>query len=213
LDNLRDCKPSRIITVFGCCGDWNREKRAYMGEVAHYKSDIVILTNDNPRSESPKDIIRDIVAGWPDALLLRHSWFIYPWYQDISRLPLWVSDQILWAQSEVGRYIIEDRYIALRCAIYIAHKEDIVLITGKGSDDYQEWAGYHIFESTGKAEKENLLRSKKLFKSWFDDRVECKNALSKLQLIDTMFPELDRSILPWTWRGLHRRHPLDDWNY
>jgi len=135
LDVVRECKPSRIITVFGCSGDNETQKRAYLGEIAHFKSDIVIITNDNPRSELPEEIIKEIVAGWPDDILLRYNWFLYPWYQDVGRLPVWYNDQTLWAQSDLRRYVIEDRYLAIRCAIYTAQKDDVVVIAGKGNND------------------------------------------------------------------------------
>lgn len=60
---LRNFPHSRIITVFGCGGDRDKEKRPVMGDIASQLSDIVILTSDNPRSEKSLDIIDDILSG------------------------------------------------------------------------------------------------------------------------------------------------------
>ncbi len=54
---------NRIITVFGCGGDRDKTKRPLMGEAVAGKSDIVIVTSDNPRTENPDDIINDIIPG------------------------------------------------------------------------------------------------------------------------------------------------------
>ena len=54
---------NRIITVFGCGGDREREKRGEMGKIAADYSDMVVVTSDNPRNEEPMDIIRDIVGA------------------------------------------------------------------------------------------------------------------------------------------------------
>lgn len=53
----------RLITVFGCGGDRDREKRPMMGDIASQNSDLVIVTSDNPRSEDPEAIVKDILAG------------------------------------------------------------------------------------------------------------------------------------------------------
>ena len=63
LTALRELKPRRIITVFGCGGDRDKTKRPLMGKVACENSDILVITNDNPRSENPERIIEDILAG------------------------------------------------------------------------------------------------------------------------------------------------------
>ncbi|GJQ57297.1 MAG: UDP-N-acetylmuramoyl-L-alanyl-D-glutamate--2,6-diaminopimelate ligase [Candidatus Scalindua sp. AMX11] len=63
LDTLRKLTSGRLILVFGCGGDRDREKRAEMGRIADLNSDIFWITNDNPRSENPKGIIADIQAG------------------------------------------------------------------------------------------------------------------------------------------------------
>lgn len=184
--------------MFGCGGERDKGKRAYMGEIAHFKSDMVIVTNDNPRREKPDQIIRDIVAGWPEKVRKAHGWMLHPWHQDIIRLPEWYRDQALWAQGEQRRYVIEDRYMAIRSAIYTAQKDDVVVIAGKGHEDYQEW--------------EDPENPGKLAKGWFDDRVEARNALSKLPYIQNLVPGLNRSEMPWMWPGQRRLHPLDDWD-
>ncbi len=60
---LSDFPKNRIITVFGCGGDRDREKRGEMGRIAALYSDMVIVTSDNPRNEDPHDIIEDIISG------------------------------------------------------------------------------------------------------------------------------------------------------
>jgi UDP-N-acetylmuramoyl-L-alanyl-D-glutamate--2,6-diaminopimelate ligase len=64
LDTLRSLEPRRIITVFGCGGDRDRSKRPLMGSVAAQRSDLVIATSDNPRSESPSGILDEIAQGF-----------------------------------------------------------------------------------------------------------------------------------------------------
>jgi len=63
LGSLRHLAKNRLIIVFGCGGDRDRTKRSLMGKAAAQLSDFVILTSDNPRSENPADIVRDIEAG------------------------------------------------------------------------------------------------------------------------------------------------------
>lgn len=67
LDTLNEVKKGRLITVFGCGGDRDRSKRAKMGKIASKLSDMVILTNDNPRTEDPEKIIEDILEGFESA--------------------------------------------------------------------------------------------------------------------------------------------------
>lgn len=63
LKTLKELKPRRLITVFGCGGDRDRGKRPLMGGVADRLSDLAIVTSDNPRTEDPDEIIRQIVSG------------------------------------------------------------------------------------------------------------------------------------------------------
>ncbi|HHV80002.1 MAG TPA: UDP-N-acetylmuramoyl-L-alanyl-D-glutamate--2,6-diaminopimelate ligase [Firmicutes bacterium] len=60
----RELGPERIITVFGCGGDRDRSKRPIMGEVVSRLSDYAIVTSDNPRSEEPEEIIKEILPGF-----------------------------------------------------------------------------------------------------------------------------------------------------
>jgi UDP-N-acetylmuramoyl-L-alanyl-D-glutamate--2,6-diaminopimelate ligase len=100
----------RVITVVGCGGDRDKTKRPVMGEVACEHSDQAIFTSDNPRSEDPQQILKDMEAGLNTAAKRK---FI----------------------------AIVDRREAIKTAVSLANKEDIILIAGKGHEKYQEMKG------------------------------------------------------------------------
>lgn len=100
----------QIITVVGCGGDRDKTKRPVMGEVSCEHSDRVIFTSDNPRSEDPQQIIRDMEEGLSTAAKRKY----------IS---------------------IADRKEAIKTAVSMAKREDIVLVAGKGHEKYQEIKG------------------------------------------------------------------------
>ncbi|MDA8389103.1 MAG: UDP-N-acetylmuramoyl-L-alanyl-D-glutamate--2,6-diaminopimelate ligase [Nitrospiraceae bacterium] len=103
--------PAKIILVFGCGGDRDRGKRPEMGRIAAGMADFVIVTSDNPRSEDPLSIIDQIGKGMDDVKAGGKTLFI------------------------------PDRAEAIRRAILSAGRADIVLIAGKGHEDYQEING------------------------------------------------------------------------
>ena len=105
LKTARDLTDGRIITVFGCGGDRDKTKRIPMGRVAGENSDVAIITSDNPRTEDPLEIIREIEVG----------------------------------VKETGTQyeILADRRDAIFRAIALAKPGDVVIIAGKGHENYQ----------------------------------------------------------------------------
>ena len=102
-------KPARILTVFGCGGDRDKGKRPKMGAIAAKFSDVVFVTSDNPRSEEPASILQDIQEGM----------------------------RSLSSQKRAGHRMIVDRRTAIHQAIGEAQTGDMVIIAGKGHEDYQ----------------------------------------------------------------------------
>ncbi len=105
---IRQFAEGKVITVFGCGGDRDRGKRPLMGGIAAAYSDFVFVTSDNPRSENPEAIMRDIEPG------LANSGY------DKSRYAF-----------------VADRRTAIARAIEMANPRDVVLIAGKGHETYQ----------------------------------------------------------------------------
>ncbi|HIT33828.1 MAG TPA: UDP-N-acetylmuramoyl-L-alanyl-D-glutamate--2,6-diaminopimelate ligase [Candidatus Faecousia intestinigallinarum] len=109
LASVRSYCKGRVIVVFGCGGDRDPMKRPIMGRIGVENSDLAIITSDNPRSENPLDIIRDIVRGIPEGK---------------------------------NTYItMENRPQAIRYALDIGEKNDIIVLAGKGHETYQEVCG------------------------------------------------------------------------
>jgi len=116
LTTLKEYKPGRIVTMFGCGGNRDRNRRFEMGEVSSKLSDLTVVTSDNPRNEEPMAIIEDILQGTLKGL---------------------------------GEVItIPDRQAAIRFCIEHARKGDVIILAGKGHEDYQEIKGvkYHMDE-------------------------------------------------------------------
>ena len=63
LSTFKECDKNRLIALFGCGGDRDKTKRPIMGEIAVRNADYVIVTSDNPRTEDPTEIIKDILVG------------------------------------------------------------------------------------------------------------------------------------------------------
>lgn len=103
LKTAREFTKNRLISVFGCGGDRDKEKRPIMGKIGSDLSDIAIVTSDNPRSEEPMDIINNILKG-------------------ITK----------------DNYLVnENRKEAIKTALSLAKEGDVIVIAGKGHEDYQ----------------------------------------------------------------------------
>ena len=105
LKTLKPVTRGRLIALFGCGGDRDKLKRPIMGRIAADNADLVVVTSDNPRTEDPDEIIREIVAGMKD-----------------KRTPT---------------KVICDRRKAIAWAIDNAASGDVLLLAGKGHEDYQ----------------------------------------------------------------------------
>jgi len=102
--------------VFGCGGDRDRAKRPLMAQAVARWSDRIVVTSDNPRSEDPRRILDDVETG-------------------LAKLRRVEPDAL---DAETGCYVVaEDRREAIRAAIGIARTGDMVVIAGKGHEDYQ----------------------------------------------------------------------------
>jgi UDP-N-acetylmuramoyl-L-alanyl-D-glutamate--2,6-diaminopimelate ligase len=111
-------KPQRIITVFGCGGDRDRHKRPVMGEIAARHSQLAIVTSDNPRTEDPHVIIAEIERG----------------VQQVHPRRLSEAEA---RQGERGYLVVPDRRQAIRLAVSLLAAGDLLLVAGKGHEDYQ----------------------------------------------------------------------------
>jgi murE/murF fusion protein len=128
----------KMICVFGCGGDRDQGKRAIMGEIAGRNCDVVLITDDNPRTESPAAIVAQIVSG------IRASGLP-------ERTPSWL---MLSKVEDKGFIVLHDRAAAISAAIDAATGEDIVLVAGKGHERYQQAvAGRRFFDDCLEAEK------------------------------------------------------------
>lgn len=106
LKTVKQYTIGRVICVFGCGGDRDKQKRPVMGEISGRLADYTIITSDNPRTEIPEDIINQIEEG---------------------------------TKKTKGNYeCIIDRKEAIKKAIFMQNKNDIVIIAGKGHEMYQE---------------------------------------------------------------------------
>lgn len=114
LSAARAMSADKVIVVFGCGGDRDRSKRSLMGEAAGALADLAIATSDNPRSEDPGDILKQVESGLAKVV------------------------------SRGEYQVIEDRRHAIRAAIETARPGDVVVIAGKGHETGQEFADRKI---------------------------------------------------------------------
>ncbi len=120
LATLGEIATGRIITVFGCGGDRDNGKRPIMGKIAATMSDLAIVTSDNPRSEEPGLILAQIRAGIEPLGIREYG-----------------RHEVADGCGEKGFILVENRREAIELAIAHARGNDIVLLAGKGHEDYQ----------------------------------------------------------------------------
>jgi UDP-N-acetylmuramoyl-L-alanyl-D-glutamate--2,6-diaminopimelate ligase len=124
LGAVRPLARGRVIAVFGCGGDRDRGKRPLMGEIAGRLSDFVVVTSDNPRTEDPLAVVGDVEAGVAKTGMKK---------VDAASFP----DRISEIETQPGYCVEVDRRRAIRIALGTARSGDVVLIAGKGHEDYQ----------------------------------------------------------------------------
>lgn len=129
LKTAREITKGKIIVVFGCGGDRDKMKRPIMGRIAARLADTVVVTSDNPRTEDPLTIVKEVAAG---------------------------VEEVAKEKPSLHYEVEPDRRSAIRRAISLAKEGDIVLIAGKGHENYQ------------------ILKDRTIH---FDDREEARSAL------------------------------------
>lgn len=123
LDSARELGPRRIITVIGCAGESDRGNRPMMTKIATNKSEVTMLTSDNPKNEDPLDILDDMLAGvgWTMQDYLKYGENdYYPPLPNGHRL-----------------FLHDIRRVAVRAAVAMGEEGDMVVVAGKGHESYQ----------------------------------------------------------------------------
>lgn len=119
LRSIRQLTQGRLLTVFGCGGDRDRGKRPLMGEAAGRLSDVVVLTSDNPRTEDPWHILAEAEPGLIQAGMVK------------------VDDPTAIRTLKQGYVVMVDRRKAIYAALAGTQPGDVLVIAGKGHEDYQ----------------------------------------------------------------------------
>lgn len=119
LKTLAKFKKARLINVFGCGGNRDKGKRPKMGEISSKFANLTILTDDNPRHEEPDKIIQEIEKGIA-----------------VKKLNSKEVDTDSFNKENLYT-VIQGRKEAIKVALSLAKKDDIVVICGKGHEDYQ----------------------------------------------------------------------------
>ena len=115
LQAVKGFAPGRVIAVFGCGGDRDRTKRPLMGGIACRLADVALVTSDNPRTENADAIVAEIASGCSGRRL----------------------SSLEEAKGAGGWYVEVDRRAAIQASARIAKEGDVVVIAGKGHEDYQ----------------------------------------------------------------------------
>jgi len=152
LRSLRPLSQNRIITVFGAGGDRDRGKRPEMGQIVSANSDFTWITSDNPRNENPQAIALDIEVGLRKNAAAKFAAESAPW-----------RDESVSSEGADPLWRVElDRKKAITGAIAMAEKGDIILIAGKGHEEYQiigkKKIPYSDIKTVKKILKKNMVK-------------------------------------------------------
>ncbi|XP_020581068.1 uncharacterized protein LOC110025123 isoform X2 [Phalaenopsis equestris] len=123
LDTVRELGARRIITVFGCAGESDRGKRSMMTKIATDRSEVVVLTSDNPKTENPSNIYDDMLSGF--------GWTV----QDYVHRTRYQCCFCLPNGNKI--FVLGLRRVAVRAAIAMAEEGDVVVVAGRGHETYQ----------------------------------------------------------------------------
>jgi UDP-N-acetylmuramyl-tripeptide synthetase len=115
---LRPLTAGRLLCVFGCGGDRDRGKRPKMGRAVAERADLAFVTSDNPRTEDPAAIVDEILAG-------------------VCATASPALDRAALAQARKGFFVEVDRRTAIAAAVAAMREGDVLLVAGKGHEDYQ----------------------------------------------------------------------------
>ena len=184
----------RVIVVVGADGTNNdinaaisgeaeKVMRCKLGETVDKYADVVFVTTQSPKNEDAYDLLEDVVDGFrdrvydlpavkerlPDGIIAD-----IPFMKDMYLIHPNAQSEAVELQNLVRRYVIVDRFFAVRAAIAMAEENDCVLILGKGDQDF--------FEIEGQ-------------KFWFDDRMESRDALKRLPALQA--EGVVTTSLPW----------------
>ena len=132
LISLREYNPKRLVALFGCGGNRAKGRRYAMGSVSARFADFTIITSDNPRDEEPDMIIKDIIAGYALGLQGKEA-------EDIDDLSEEEVNTLIDGMDHTkDKYImIADRIEAIRYIMNNFEEGDLVVLAGKGHEDYQ----------------------------------------------------------------------------
>jgi len=179
LRSVRATNCRRVITLIGCEGESeNPGQRAVIGKTVHDMSDVVFITNDSPKSEDPYKILDDICIGFRDNVydgdVRTRDEALFAFLKDMYKVHENAQYECMRLQNLVRRYVMVDRYHAIRAAIGMAEPNDAVLILGRGAKDY-------------------FVVGRE--KHWFEDVLEARDALTKIGAIQDS--GVDTHNLPW----------------